>query len=192
MVKYIDLLQNEVQSGDVLLELRMGHYRGCDYEYPMKLWEMPERFDGHGYLYSIDGSRHLFAWADAGSALKIDMSLMPEGFEYSFKHGMSDVWSKIKEGTLLELIENSNWKNLEIKKEQVDRFEFLKTLEINSIDDIKANIEELRKGGYIPPEIVSKVLKIGGVGRTLVHNGEIGIAGMHDDFKFVAIIESMD
>jgi len=144
--KNTDLLGNEIKAGDILLELgRGGGNMGGGKFYCMKLWEMPESYDGHAYYYSIDGSRGTFAWAHVGSALKIDMSLMPDGFEYSFKHGMSDFNSKIEYGTLTELIENSDWKNHEVKKHDVHRFEFMETLEINSIDDIKNNIDELRK-----------------------------------------------
>lgn len=192
-MKNIDLLGNEVKTGDVMLELGRGQgsLTGSDYKYHMILWEMPKKFDGHAYEYSIDGSKHIFAWASTKKAIKVDMSTMPEGFEYSFKHGMSNISTKIENGTLVELIENSNWKNSEVKKEQVERFEFMKTLEINTIDDLRANIDELKKGGYIPHKIVSKVLELAGIGRAPVHNGEIGIAGMYDHMHYQAVIEAI-
>ena len=193
MAKNIDLLGNEVNTGDIMLELGRGFgcLNGSDYKYTLKLWEMPDNFDGHAYYYSIDGSKHTFAWAHVGSSIKVDMSLMPDGFEYSFKHGMSDFSTKIESGTLQEIIENSNWKEREVKKEEVERYEFMKTLKIETIDDLKANIDELKKGGYVPNEIVSNVLNIAGVGRTPVHNGEIGIAGMYDHLHYQAIIEAL-
>jgi hypothetical protein len=188
-----DLLGNEVKTGDILLELGRGwgSLSGSDYIYHLKLWEMPERFDGHAYCYSIDGTKHIFAWARVGNAVKVDMSLMPDGFEFSFKHGMSDISSKIEQGTLLELIENSDWKQHEVKKEEVERFEFMKSLKIEKVEDIVSNIEELKKGGYVPHEIVSKVLELTGVGRVRVNNGEIGIAGMYDQMHYQAIIETI-
>jgi len=191
-MKNIDLLGNEIKTGDVMLELGRGGgcYEGKKY-YSLKLWEMPEIFDGHAYCYSIDGSKHTFAWAHVGNSIKVDMSLMPEGFEYSFKHGMSDFDTKIESGTLQDLIKNSNWKDNEIKKEQVERFEFMQTLKIETIDDLKDNINELKKGGYVPNEIVSKVLELAGVRRTPIHNGEIGIAGMYDQMNYQAIIEAI-
>jgi len=189
----IDLLGNEVKTGDVLLELGRGwgSLTGSEYKYHMQLWEMPKKFDGHAYEYSIDGSKHIFAWASTKNSIKVDMSTMPCGFEHSFKHGMSDISSKIENGTLDELIENSNWKEREVKKEQVARFEFMKTLEINTIDDLKANIDELTKGGYVPSKIVSKVLELSGIGRAAIHNGEIGIAGMYDQMHYHAVIEAI-
>jgi hypothetical protein len=188
-----DLLGNEVKTGDILLELGrgLGSLSGSDYKYHLKLWEMPERFDGHAYYYSIDGTKHIFAWADVKSAVKVNLSLMPDGFEFSFKHGMSDIASKIEQGTLLELIENSDWKQHKVKKEEVERFEFMKSLKIYKLEDIVTHIEELKKGGYVPHEIVSKVLDLIGVGRTRVKNGEIGIAAMYDQMHYQTIIETI-
>ena len=193
MAKNIDLLGNEVKTGDVMLELGRGFgcLNGSDYKYTLKLWEVPKVMDGRGNYYTIDGERTYFYWASIGSAIKVDMSLMPDGFEYSFKHGMSDFSTKIENGTLQELIENSNWKDNEVTKEQVERYEFMKTLKVETIDDLKNNIEELKKGGYVPHEIVSNVLNIVGIGRTPVHNGEIGIAGMYDRLHYQAIIEAL-
>lgn len=188
-----DLLGNKVKTGDILLELGrgFGSLGVSDYKYSLKIWEMPEKFDGHAYCYSIDGTKHIFAWAHIESAVKLDMSLMPEGFEFSFKHGMSDIASKIEQGTLLELIENSDWKQHEVKKEEVERFEFIKSLKIEKVEDIVSNIEELKKGGYVPHEIVSKVLDITGIGTTQVNNGEIGIASMYDQMHYQSIIETI-
>ena len=197
MEKNIDLLGNEVKTGDVLLELGRGwgSLIGSDYKYHLKLWEMPERFDGHAYEYSIDGTKHIFAWAYAGNAVKVDMSLMPDGFEYSFKHGMSDISSKIETGPLLEIIENSDWKEHEVKKEQVERFDFMKTLKIETINDIVANIDELKKPGYVPHEIMDSVLKAVNIGKTNPDfgnfKGEIGMAYYYDMMHYKAIIEAI-
>ena len=73
----------------------------------------------------------------------------------------------------------------------VERFEFMKSLKIEKVEDIVFNIEELKKGGHVPNEIVSKVLELAGVGRTRVNNGEIGIAGMYDQMHYQAIIETI-
>lgn len=191
MGKNIDLLGNEIKPGDILLELGRGRgsLNGSDYKYHLKLWEMPEIYDGHAYYYSIDGTKHIFAWANVGNAIKVDMSLMPEGFEFSFKHGMSDIASKIEKGTVFELIENSNWKQHAVKKEEVERFEFMKSLKIEKVEDIASNIEELKKGGYVPREIVSKVLEVAGVAMTRANNGETGIAEMYDLMHYRGVIE---
>jgi hypothetical protein len=192
MVKNIDLLGNEVKTGDILIELG----RGCEYDgekryYSLKIWQKPSSNDGSGFEYDIDGKKSKYWWASVRSSIKVNMDLMPDGFEYSFKHGMSDISTTIEKGTIHELIENSNWKDNEVKKEQVERYEFMKKLKIETLDDIKSNIQELKKGGYVPHEIVSNVLNIVGVGRTFVHNGEIGIAGMYDHLHYQAIIEAL-
>lgn len=186
-----DLLGNEVKTGDILLELGRGwgSLSGSDYKYHLKIWQKPSGNDGSGFEYSVDGTKHKYWWASVKNSVKIDMAIMPEGFEYSFKHGMSDIASKIEQGTLLELIENSDWKQHEIQKKEVEQFEFMKSLKIEKVEDIVSNIEELKKGGYVPHEIVSKVLELTGVGRTRVNNGEIGIAGMYDQMHYQAIIE---
>ena len=123
------------------------------------------------------------------------MSIMPEGFEYSFKHGMSDLSSKIQEGTLLELIENSDWREHEVKKEQVERFEFMKTLKINGIEDVIKNIDELKKPGYVPREIMYGVLNAVKIPKTNPDfgnfRGEIGIAYYYDLIHYKAIIEAL-
>jgi len=188
-----DLLGNKVKTGDILLELGRGwgSFSGSDYTYHLKIWQKPSGNDGSGFAYSVDGTKHKYWWASVKNSVKIDMDIMPEGFEYSFKHGMSDIASKIEQGTLLELIENSDWKQHEIKKEEVERFKFMKSLKIEKVEDIVSNIEELKKGGYVPHEIVSKVLELTGVGRTRINNGEIGIAGMYDQMHYQAIIETI-
>jgi hypothetical protein len=187
-----DLLGNEVKTGDILLELGCGWgcLSGSDYKYHLKIWQKPSGADGSGFEYNIDGTKHKYWWASVKNSVKIDMSIMPEGFEFSFKHGMSDIASKIEQGTLLELIENSNWKQHEVKKEEVERFKFMKSLKIEKVEDIVSNIEELKKGGYVP-EIVLKVLELIGVGRVPVNNGEIGIAEMYDQMHYQAIIETI-
>jgi hypothetical protein len=186
-----DLLGNEIKTDDILLELGRGwgSLFGSEYKYHMKIWQKPSDNDGSGYEYNIDGTKYKYWWASVKNSIKIDMSIMPEEFEYSFYHGMSEIASKIEKGTLLEIIENSDWKNYVVKKEEVERFHFLKTIKIETLEDIKNNINELKKGGYVPKEIIYKVLDITGVGRTEVHNGEIGIAAMYDQAYYQDIIE---
>lgn len=113
-----DLLGNEVVKGDILLELDRGcgSFDKSDYKYHLKLWEKPKSDKGSGFEYNIDGKKHKYWWASVENSIKIDPDLMPDGFIYSFKHGMSEISSKIETGTLIELIENSNWKEHEVKK----------------------------------------------------------------------------
>lgn len=188
-----DMLGNKVKTGDVLLELDRGYGSFFDdsnkYLYHLKLWQKPSVNDGSGYIYDIDGSKIKYRWASLEKSIKIDMSIMPEGFEYSFKHGMTDIKSKIKQGTLLELIENSNWKDREVTKEKVERYNFMKSLKINKLDDIIDNIEELKKAGYVPRTILLKVLKYSGITRANAVNGEIGIASIYDHFHYVQAID---
>lgn len=187
-----DLLGNKVKVGDILLELGRGwSFDDSGFEYHLKIWQKPSGNDDYGFEYSIDGKKHKFWTADVEDSVKIDMSIMPDGFEFSFKHGMSNIASKIEEGTALELIENSNWKQHEVTKEQVERFKFMQSLKIEKLEDIFSNIEELKKDGYVPHEIVSKVLELTGVRRTLVNNGEIGMAWVCDQVHYQDIIKNI-
>lgn len=186
-----DMLGNKIKAGDVMLEVKKTSFmKGEEYTH-LRLWEMPESFNGSGYYYNIDGAKHKFSWVDNEDSLKVDMSLMPDGFEYSFKHGMRDFKTSILEGTLDELIKTSNWKENEVKKEDVDHFIFMKNLKIETLDDIKKNIVELKKFGYVPPEIISSVLKISKTNMSIPNNGETGIASFYNDFNYVSIIEEI-
>lgn len=192
MKKNIDLLGNKAKVGDVLLELGRGFgcINGSKYKYTMKLWEVPDnRFDGHAYEYSIDGSKSIFAWAHTEKAVIVDFSEMPKGFEYSFKHGMSDISASIENGTLLELIKGSNWKELQVKKEDVKKFKFIRSLKIDNFEDIIKNIDYLKKAECTPHEIVTKVLQITQVGCVKVNNGETGIAAMFDYSHYLAMLD---
>ncbi len=162
MKKKIDLLGNEIEAGDVLIELGVGYdsLAGSNYKYLMQIYEYPNITDGRGYEYAIDGRKTPFYWVSVSNSIKIDMELMPKGFEYSFKHGLHSLNCTIKTGTPLELIENSNWKKNEVKKEDVERYQFMKTLSIECLDDIKENIHELRKGRFMPTKTMNRILEI--------------------------------
>lgn len=192
MAKNIDLIGNKVKKGDVLIELGRGvGSNGVEPCYSLKIWQNPSSNDGSGFEYGIDGEKHKYWWANVKNSIKIDMSSMPDGFEFSFKHGMSDIDTTIKNGTLQELIENSNWKEKEIKKEQVERYNFMRTLKIETLEDIRNNIEELKKEDYVPHKIVSNVLSIVNIGRVHIYDGEIGIAATYDKLHYQAIIEAI-
>lgn len=186
-----DLIGNTVKPGDILLEIgRGGSFGGgTSPSYSMKLWQKPSSNDGSGYIYDIDGTRSKFWWASVHESIKIDMSTMPDGFEYSFKHGMSNLSSSIKNGTINELIETSNWNERRIIPSQVDGYLRKKELKLSSIDDIKKNIGILSDNNYTPREVMVQVMRLVGAKEAPVHNGEIGLASMYDHFHYWAIIE---
>lgn len=187
-----DRLGNSVKPGDVLLQLYRGSgdSTGKGYTHWMQLWEMPEHYDGHGYNYNMDGSKYSFAWVDLKYSIKVDLATMPEGFEYSFKHGMGSIRSKIEEGSVVELIENSNWKQNEILQEDVEKHLYLSSLEINTIEDIYKNAEFIQSCKTIPNRLLNKVLKVYNHERATIHNGEIGLAMIQDSLAFSSIIHS--
>lgn len=191
-----DKLGNEVVAGDVLLETGVG-FGSCEGKrvYFMKLWRKPIENDGSGVIYNIDGYPSVFKWASVKNSIKVDFSLLPDNFEYSFLHGMSDLDCKLKEGSLVDLINNSDWINKQVKKEDVDRFNFLRALKIETVDDIIANIDELKKGGYIPRELMDSVLSAVRVSKTNPdfgnYRGEIGMAYLRDMVNYECVIRSL-
>jgi len=177
-----------LKEGDILLEISNNYnHSDSEYIYRINIWEMPKNNDGHGYHYTIQEEKTIFAWTDIYSSIKINMSEMPKDFQYSFKHGMSDIKSKIKTGTAKDIIENSNWKEKEIKKEEVEKYYLISSLELNNKEDIKNNIK-LLTSKYIPLNIKTKVLNIFGIKASIPQNGEIGIAGMNDNLKYSKVL----
>lgn len=192
-MKNIDLEGNKINTGDVLIELGRGggYIDGKEY-HSLRIWQKPSSNDGSGFTYGINGKKSRYWWTSVKNSIRVNFNELPTEFEYSFNHGMSDLRCDIKSGTIKELISKSNWNDVKINKSEVDRFEFMKTLKISTLDDVKENIGELKKGGYVPREIVSKVLELAEVGRVPVYNGEIGIAGMYDQMHYQAILEAIE
>ena len=184
-----DMLGNSVKTGDILLELG----RGCGNDgkgnrtFSLKLWQKPSSNDGSGYEYEIDGTKSKYWWASVSESIKVDMKLMPNGFEYSFLHGMSDLETTIENGTLLELINNSDWEDCKVEERQVEICSILDKLEINTIQDIANNIDILSEG-VIPRRIISKVFEIFGLKNSTVKNGETGISSFYDMCKYLDIL----
>ena len=136
-----DIIGNKVLEGDVLLEIGRGSgFDGEKHFFSLKLSEMPKSFNGHGYAYSIDETKHLWAWASLDNSYKINFADFPPEFRYSFYHGMSDLNTSLKKGNQLELISNSNWEDKIITKKVVDHYNKLESIKIDSIEDIQNNI----------------------------------------------------
>jgi len=115
-LKLRDMLGKNVYAGDILIELGRGSFstKKTGNLYSLMLWEIPFYYDGHGYKYNMEGEKYIFAWASVSNSLKVDISLLPEGFEYSFRNGVSEFNTTIEKGSLVELIENSDWEEYKI------------------------------------------------------------------------------
>lgn len=187
-----DILGNEVYPGDVLLEYGCG---GTSFDgqqkYAIKLWEMIYPFDGHGFNYNIDGSKYKFAWCSVKQSIKVDFDQFAPVFKYSFYHGMSKLYTTIERGTLKELIDNSDWKNDIVKPSDVELFKKKKNLTLESIDDIKKNMDLLTGPGATPRVAVDKILDIAGASHAPVINGEIGFAAIQDSISYSEILDKI-
>lgn len=105
-----DKLGNEVFVGDILVASTGGaHTEDGDFT-TYTVWEMPHDYDGHGWTYSKDGSRHKFAWAYLNESVKLPSGM--DDFIEAFKHGLGRlvVKSEFDECTLKEIVEKSDWK----------------------------------------------------------------------------------
>ena len=185
-----DMIGNDVFPKDVLLELRLGGgWDGKIRTYPLKIWEMPEnKFDGHAYAYNINGSRYEYAWAYLQSAVKLNQEEMPDGFMFSFYHGMSDLETTLEKGELLDIIESSNWHRKMIKKEDVEEYDEADKIILSSKKDVFDNVDTLRNSKFINYKIMKKVLDLFGIDENKAVNGESGIAMMYDIQNYSAIL----
>lgn len=192
-----DKLDNKVVTGDVMLEIGRGFDSASPRNYFMNLWEVPENYDNcHGFQYNIDGKKYLFAWANLKDSYKVDISLFPKSFKFSFYHGMDHIQTTLEDGEVLDLINKSDWKEKIILVSKVEQFAVREKIIINSIEDIKNNIKELVKEGYVPHELMTSVLKVAKVNKTNPDfgnfKGEIGLAYYNDMLHYHAIINMVE
>lgn len=183
-----DSLGNKVYPGDVLLQYGTGWRKG---HYALRLWEISYPFDGDGIEYDLSGEPHKFFWCSLSSSIKVNFDDFPAEFKYSFYHGLSNLYSKIEKGTLKKLIENSDWAERIVNPSDVELYNQKKNLKIESIKDIKHNIDLLLGPGVTPGEVVTKIFTIAGVSAAPLINGEMAFAVLEDTFKYKAILEKI-
>jgi len=184
-----DLNGKQIEPGMVMMEIgRGGKYTDKTQYYSLKLWEYSNNYNGQGLGYSIDGRKHEWWHASARNSYILNKSEIPEEFIFSFYHGMSDLYTTIKSGTVEELINNSDWKNNVVLKNDIDNYCELKSTTINNIADIKNSIPLMEKSKYIPRCVVESVIRVAGQNIHNVINGESGVAAFYDNILFNQII----
>lgn len=187
-----DINGKQVKKGSILLEITGG---GMDERGQFDwacVWEYNGQTDGSGYWYDIEGKRDKFWWACAQQAYCLDKDRLPPEFLFSFYHGLQNIEFPHKDyEDIYNIIEESNWKESEVKKEDVDVYLIKKDMHVSSIDDIKTNIEILKKG-YMPHHLVSEIFHVVNHKRANVVNGESGIASMYDTFALSYILNNID
>lgn len=187
-----DVNGNIVKAGDVLLEETGGGSGGGMKSFrSFTLWEMPSRYDGQGYHYSLDGSKYLFAWADINESVKLPIKELPKDFVFSFYHGMGN-FDSYSEGTIIsEIIEDSNWKEKSINASDVSSFTKLSRLKLSSIDDVRKNLDVITTAKYIPNSVISSVIRLAGYKQAVMINGELGLVMFKDMLLFQSIIHTL-
>lgn len=184
-----DLKNRLIEPGMIMMEVGRGlKWENKKEYYSLKLWEFPVNYSGQGLEYNLDGEKHEWYWANYKSSYILDKSSLPEEFMFSFYHGMSDLYTTIKKGSIEELINNSDWEERAIFKEDIDNYCKLKDITLNNLSDIKNIIPLMEKSKYIPRKIVESTINIAGAKLHDVINGESGIAVLYDNMLFNQII----
>lgn len=187
-----DVNENIVKTGDVLLEESGGGSGGGRKSFrSFTLWEMPSRYNGKGYQYSLDGKKHLFAWADVEQSVKLSIKELPKEFVFSFYHGMCGFDSYSRGNRVSEILGDSNWKEKTISENDVSVFKKLQRLKLSSIEDVRKNLDMFTTAKYIPNRLISSVIRLAGGERAVMVNGELGMAMFEDMLAFQSIVHSM-
>jgi hypothetical protein len=178
-----------LKTGDVLMDIgSAGGGSGPNGSYKtIDLWQLPSSHDGSGFTYDSTGKRGRYWWTHLRSSVKIDESNTPDGFLYSFFHGMetfevygdSDGWFVPMKGTVQEIIAKSNWEKYQVKQEMVDKSiadrEYVSKLVLNTQDDFVREFKRIWEIENPSVELLTKILTVFGVKIPPVSNGEIGL-----------------
>jgi len=178
-----------LKTGDVLMDIgSTGGGSGPDGSYKtIKLWQLPSSHDGSGFDYDSTGKRGRYWWTYLRSSVKIDESNTPEGFMYSFFHGMNSFevygdnggWFEKMNGSAQEIIAKSNWEKYRVKQEMLDRSiadrEYVSKLVLNTQDDFVREFKRIWEIKNPSVELLTKILTVFGVKIPPVYNGEIGL-----------------
>ena len=180
-----------VRTGDLMAEVSGGGmWQGREFS-SICLFEVPKVRDGHGYHYNNDGKRSLFAWASPTSSYTLDVTKLPDGFVFAFKHGLChiDVDVCFMGSDIHEAIAHSDWKNRAITPEDVASLKAASNIQISSFMDIAERWDTIFCTKWVHHQIVEQVLQLVSYKGTTVINGEVGMARMQDELTFLSIYE---
>lgn len=184
---------DNVKVGDLMAHHGGDCYMGGVHYLSFRLWEVPKIQDGHGLRYNWKGEKHTYAWAWVHTSVKIDIRKLPEGFYYSFKHGMSDIdiEEKYMSTNINDAIEKSDWEDRNMSKERIENLIKISKISITSFRDIYEKWDDIFSGKDVCYEVTSQIFKLFGYKRQPAINGEIGIAMMNDHIVFMGIVETL-
>jgi hypothetical protein len=188
-----DINKNPVKTGDVMADFNGLHMNNEGKTiYDIVLFSVPGARDGSGYYYDITGKKCKYWWAHPHESYKIDLNDYPKEFGFSFYHGMHDLCSETNEGSIKDIILNSDWEKRIIHQSFIDEFDRKNKISIKSISDILENLEDLIKDP-IPTKLMYDVLEVCNTQKTNPDfgewRGETGIAFYNDTLKYHAIME---
>lgn len=113
---------NKVKPGDILMVQNGGMTYQDKFSPWFELWEMPSRYEEQGIRYGLDGKPYEYAYAFLEESVKIVNSELPDRFLYSFYHGMDGFMSTTTEGSVIEIINKSDWKERIITESDVKNY----------------------------------------------------------------------
>ena len=189
-----DIKGNEVKTGDFMIDMSNAtHYEGCK-DYGLTLWEVPEIRDGRGYQYNIMGSKYTYFWAHICQSIKVDISILPEGFLYSFQHGMHRITTTNVDCTQEELISCSDWLDQKVEPEQTEKIladgRIIDSIVIDTYDDFLNNIEIIKNLHISNNDLIEKILKVNNLPVPQMCNGELGIWQMNMLIAFNSVMKN--
>lgn len=169
----------ELKKGDLLLEYRGLCAFSSQKTLTYMLYELPDpkEYDGHGIIYSLYGEPSEIAWTHLSKAAKVNKKKLDKNILYTFYHGLHDLSSSIlfdkNKNNFLEVIENSDIHKYLITEDDTRQIELVRNLEITSIQDVKDNLELLKK--HSTTKTVEKIFDALGIEKPNIVNGELGL-----------------
>ncbi len=184
---------NIVSAGDVLIELGRGFsIEDGMCSYSLKIWEMPEQYNGNGYVYSTDGERMEFWWANVGKSIKITEENTPAEFIFSFFHGMNDLDSLLEHGTIEEIIFSSNWEDKIVLQSDVDKYvsdlRIANELKIKTKEDFINNFDIIKNLSVLPNNLISDIFNVHDIEMPKMYNGELGLRNLEIQITLAGLI----
>ena len=199
----------KTKPGDIILEKTgggSGKSSGTRTHF-LTIWEMPETWDGSAKYYNYTGSASLYKWGRPHQGYILNPQDLSEELIYAFTHGLHNIeyeyhYPELENGikfessyqSALKMLYQSDWEKQNYAKHSVETTSRLVRLseKWSDLDDIKADLEEIKDCPHLPMSVVYKVLEVADTPLAPVFNGESGIAAYSDALSFHCLIQHLD